>query len=75
MNVLVIGANGQIGKFLVQQLAQEGKHQVTAMIRKPEQANTLKQLSAKVVIGDLEGSVEDLAEAMKDHNAIVFTAG
>ncbi|MBD1301100.1 NAD(P)H-binding protein, partial [Pseudomonas aeruginosa] len=75
MNVLVIGANGQIGKFLVQQLAQEGKHQVTAMIRKPEQADALEQLGASVVIGDLEGSVEDLAEAMKDHNAIVFTAG
>ncbi|MEK4529480.1 SDR family oxidoreductase [Paenibacillus polymyxa] len=75
MNVLVIGANGQIGKFVVEQLAQEGKHKVTAMIRKPEQAGTLKELGADVVIGDLEGSVEDLAEAMKDHNAIVFTAG
>ncbi|MEO2210176.1 Uncharacterized conserved protein YbjT, contains NAD(P)-binding and DUF2867 domains [Paenibacillus sp. CF095] len=75
MNVLVIGANGQIGKFVVEQLAQEGKHKVTALIRKPEQAGTLKELGADVVIGDLEGSVEDLAEAMKDHNAIVFTAG
>lgn len=75
MNVLVIGANGQIGKFVVEQLAQEGKHKVTAMIRKPEQADALKELGADVVIGDLEGSVEDLAEAMKDQNAIVFTAG
>ncbi|GAS84312.1 SDR family oxidoreductase [Paenibacillus amylolyticus] len=75
MNVLVIGANGQIGKFVVEQLVQEGKHKVTAMIRKPEQADMLKELGANVVIGDLEGSVEDLAEAMKDHNAIVFTAG
>lgn len=75
MNVLVIGANGQIGKFVVEQLIQEGKHKVTAMIRKPEQADALKELGADVVIGDLEGSVEDLAEAMKDHNAIVFTAG
>ncbi|MBD8840831.1 SDR family oxidoreductase [Paenibacillus sp. CFBP 13594] len=75
MNVLVIGANGQIGKLVVEQLAQEGKHKVTAMIRKPEQADALKELGADVIIGDLEGSVEDLAEAMKDHNAIVFTAG
>ncbi|WP_339298520.1 SDR family oxidoreductase [Paenibacillus sp. FSL R5-0623] len=75
MNVLVIGANGQIGKLVVEQLVQEGKHKVTAMIRKPEQAAALKELGADVVIGDLEGSVEDLAEAMKDHNAIVFTAG
>ncbi|WP_433748690.1 SDR family oxidoreductase [Paenibacillus amylolyticus] len=75
MNVLVIGANGQIGKVVVEQLVQEGQHKVTAMIRKPEQADALKELGADVVIGDLEGSVEDLAEAMKDHNAIVFTAG
>lgn len=75
MNVLVIGANGQIGKFVVEQLGQEGKHKVTAMIRKPEQADALKELGADVAIGDLEGSVEDLAEAMKDQNAIVFTAG
>ncbi|WP_336762961.1 SDR family oxidoreductase [Paenibacillus sp. USHLN196] len=75
MNVFVIGANGQIGKLVVEQLVQEGKHKVTAMIRKPEQADALKELGANVVIGDLEGSVEDLAETMKDHNAIVFTAG
>ncbi|MBT2286466.1 SDR family oxidoreductase [Paenibacillus polymyxa] len=75
MNVLVIGANGQIGKLVVEQLVEEGKHKVTAMIRKPEQADALKELGADVVIGDLEGSVEDLAEAMQDHNAIVFTAG
>ncbi|PZT57546.1 SDR family oxidoreductase [Paenibacillus silvae] len=75
MNVLVIGANGQIGKHLVEQLAQEGKHQVTAMIRKPEQADTLKKLGAQVVMGDLEGTVDDLAEVMKDQSAIVFTAG
>lgn len=75
MNVLVIGANGQIGKHLVEQLAQEGKHQVTAMIRKPEQADTLKKLGAQVVVGDLEGTVDELAEVMKDQSAIVFTAG
>ncbi|WP_339833699.1 SDR family oxidoreductase [Paenibacillus sp. FSL R7-0272] len=75
MNVLVIGANGQIGKHLVEQLAQEGKHQVTAMIRKPEQADALKELGAQVVMGDLEDTVDEIAEAMKDQNAIVFTAG
>ncbi|MCK6076010.1 SDR family oxidoreductase [Paenibacillus silvae] len=75
MNVLVIGANGQIGKHLVEQLAQEGKYQVTAMIRKPEQADTLKKLGAQVVMGDLEGTVDELAEVMKDQSAIVFTAG
>lgn len=75
MNILVIGANGQIGKRLVELLVKEGAHRVTAMVRKPEQAESLKQLGAHVVIGDLEKSVEELAEAMKDHDAVVFTAG
>ncbi|MCZ4142677.1 sugar epimerase, partial [Escherichia coli] len=75
MNILVIGANGQIGKLLVELLAKEAAHRVTAMVRKAEQAESLKQLGAHVVIGDLEGSVEELAEAMKDHDAVVFTAG
>jgi len=75
MNILVIGANGQIGKRLVELLAKEAAHRVTAMVRKAEQAELLKKLGAHVVIGDLEGSVEELAEAMKDHDAVVFTAG
>ncbi len=33
MNVLVIGANGQVGKHLIQQL-QESEHTSIAMVRK-----------------------------------------
>lgn len=75
MNILVIGANGQIGKHLVQKLEQHTSHQVRAMVRKQEQKEYLADLGIEGVIGDLEGSVVDLADVAKGSDAIVFTAG
>ena len=75
MNVLVIGANGQIGGRLVKLLKQEGKHQVKALVRKPEQAEELKAAGIEPVLGNLEDRVEALAEAMQGCDAIVFAAG
>ncbi len=75
MNITVIGANGQIGKLLTQYLAQETDHEVTAVIRKPEQADALEKLGAKTAIGDLEGTVEELSKVITGSDAVVFTAG
>ncbi|WP_322905350.1 SDR family oxidoreductase [Paenibacillus campi] len=75
MNITVIGANGQIGKLLTQYIAQETDHSVTAVIRKPEQAEALEQLGAQTAIGDLAGTVEELSKTMAGADAIVFTAG
>ncbi|MFC7373498.1 SDR family oxidoreductase [Fictibacillus iocasae] len=75
MNVLLVGANGQIGRQLAELLASSEKHDVTAMIRKPEQAEELESFGAKTVLADLEGSVSDLAQAAKGCDAIVFSAG
>lgn len=75
MNVLVIGANGQIGGRLVKLLKQEGKHQVKALVRKPEQAEELKAAGIEPVLGNLEDRVEALAEAMQGCDAIIFAAG
>lgn len=75
MNVLVIGANGQIGGRLVRLLKQEGKHQVKAMVRKLEQQDELRALGIETVIANLEDRVDVLAEAMQGSDVIVFTAG
>ncbi|HDT7699228.1 TPA: SDR family oxidoreductase [Enterococcus faecium] len=75
MNVLVIGANGQIGKHLISQLHEDPNHTVRAMVRKQEQAEALEQAGVEAVLADLESTVEELAEAMKGNDAIVFTAG
>ncbi|WP_215142903.1 SDR family oxidoreductase [Exiguobacterium qingdaonense] len=75
MNVFVIGANGQIGRQFVEKLHDEGKHQVTAMVRKEEQLEDFKSKGYNAVLGDLEGSVEDLQKAIDGMDVIVFAAG
>ncbi|GAK08539.1 SDR family oxidoreductase [Geomicrobium sp. JCM 19038] len=75
MNVLVIGANGQIGKHTVEKMVQDPTFTPTAMVRKEEQMKAFKEMNANTVLADLEGSVRDLATAMKGMDAVVFTAG
>ncbi|MEI3612321.1 SDR family oxidoreductase [Pseudogracilibacillus sp. SO30301A] len=74
MNVLVVGANGQIGKQLID-LLKESDHTPVAMVRKEEQANTFQQAGVEAVVADLEGSVEKIAKAADGCDAVLFTAG
>lgn len=74
MNVLVVGANGQIGKQLID-LLKESEHTPVAMVREEEQANKFQQEGVKAVVADLEGSVEKIAKAADGCDAVVFTAG
>ncbi|MDN4619602.1 SDR family oxidoreductase [Paenibacillus sp. PsM32] len=74
MNIAIIGANGQIGKILTTQLA-ANQHKVSAVIRKPEQAEALEKVGAQAVLADLEGSVEDLTKVLQGADAVVFAAG
>ncbi len=71
MSILIIGANGQIGRQLVEQLVRDGDPP-RAMVRTEEQAETMRRMGALPVHGDLEG---DLAEAFKEVTQVVFTAG
>ncbi|GAF63495.1 putative epimerase [Bacillus sp. TS-2] len=72
MNVLVIGANGQVGKEIIKQL-QETNHQSTALVRKKEQVEELKSLGANnVILGDLEN---DFSHAFDNIDAVIFAAG
>lgn len=75
MKVLVVGANGQIGQHLVRLLKESDKHTVRAMVRKEEQAESYKKSGVDVAVADLEGAVEEIAEAAKGCDAVVFTAG
>lgn len=72
MNVLVIGANGQVGRNIVKELA-ETNHKATAMVRKEEQIDEMKKLGAtNVVLGDLE---KDFSGAYDSVDAVIFAAG
>ncbi|AOH56764.1 sugar epimerase [Peribacillus muralis] len=75
MKVFVVGANGQIGKHLVDLLNDSQEHRVRAMIRKEEQRQHFEKNGIESVVVSLTGSVEEIANAAKGCDAIVFTAG
>ncbi|RBP88304.1 uncharacterized protein YbjT (DUF2867 family) [Cytobacillus firmus] len=75
MKVLIVGANGQIGKQLVKLMKEGKKHTAKAMIRKEEQAPQFEEMGVETAVASLEGTVDELAEAAKGCDAIVFTAG
>ncbi|MFC4354975.1 SDR family oxidoreductase [Chryseomicrobium palamuruense] len=75
MKVFVVGANGQVGHELVNTLHKNESHEVTAMVRKEEQQKDFEDKGIHSVLADLEGSVDDLAEAMKGYEAVIFAAG
>ncbi|WP_059104952.1 SDR family oxidoreductase [Shouchella shacheensis] len=75
MNILVVGANGKIGKQVVRKIQDTGNDTAVAMVRKEEQLGPFKEMGAKTALVDLEGSIDDLASACKDVDAVVFTAG
>lgn len=72
MDVLVIGANGQVGRNIVKELAAQN-HNAVAMVRKEEQKAKMEELgAAKVVLADLE---EDFSNAFENVDAVIFAAG
>ncbi|MGN7311948.1 SDR family oxidoreductase [Alkalicoccobacillus gibsonii] len=75
MKVLVVGANGQIGKQVVEKIQKEGKHTAKAVVRKEEQLSQFQDLGAETALVDLEGSIDDIAEAAKGTDAVIFAAG
>ncbi len=75
MKVLVVGANGQIGKHLVTSIQDHDQLEAKAMIRKEEQASYFENMGAETAVVDLEGDVEPIAQAAEGVDAIVFTAG
>ncbi|MBD7939110.1 SDR family oxidoreductase [Cytobacillus sp. Sa5YUA1] len=75
MKVLVIGANGQIGKQVMNKLSKSTGDTPVAMVRKAEQLNDFKNSGLEAVHASLTGTVDELATAMQGCDAVVFTAG
>jgi uncharacterized protein YbjT (DUF2867 family) len=75
MKVLVVGANGQIGKHLVQMIQKTDDLEARAMIRDENQADYFKELGAETAVVDLEDDIPAIAKAVEGTDAIVFTAG
>ena len=69
--ILVIGANGKIGRLFCAK-AKDAGLDVRAMVRREEQRTLFEEQGIESVVGDLEG---DFADAFEDCDQVVFTAG
>ncbi|TMW70443.1 SDR family oxidoreductase [Alteribacter natronophilus] len=73
MRVLIIGANGKVGRHMVKMLGLSTEHEVKAMIRSEDQREKMEELGAdEIVIADLE---KDFSHAYEGVDAVIFTAG
>ncbi|MBG6085110.1 NAD(P)-binding oxidoreductase [Zhihengliuella flava] len=75
MKIAIIGAAGQVGRRLARRLIEHGDD-VTGLFRRPEQAEVVTAAGATPHVFDLTVSTpEDLAQALRGHDAVVFCAG
>jgi uncharacterized protein YbjT (DUF2867 family) len=75
MRVVIAGGHGKIALQLEELLAANGDDTV-GIIRKPEQAADLREVSAEPAVLDLENTdVEAVAEVLSGADAAVFAAG
>ncbi|MFH8134514.1 SDR family oxidoreductase [Pantoea osteomyelitidis] len=73
--VFIIGAAGKVGLRLTARLTAKG-HDVSALHRKPEQAEILTHAGAQPVVGDIQQLQRgELATRLAGHDVVIFTAG
>ena len=76
MNVLVIGANGKVARHFADFAKDDATIKELAMIRKAEQASFFEERGIETVLLDLaKDSIENLADVMKNVDAVIFSAG
>lgn len=75
MKVFTIGIGSGVGRLVAEQLAIAGDTPI-GLVRHAEQAETLAAIGIETLQGDLVAmSVDELADAMRGSDAIVFSAG
>ncbi|MGC4385803.1 NAD(P)H-binding protein [Streptococcus suis] len=72
MKVFIAGATGCVAEETIKNLVQLG-HQVTAGARQPECVIALDKVNPVKL--DLHADIKELAELVKDHDAVYFLAG
>lgn len=70
--VLVVGANGNTGKIIIDLLKKSETYQPIAMVRKQAQKDHFEKQGVSTVLADLE---EDLNHAVKNIDKVIFAAG
>ncbi|NUK32524.1 SDR family oxidoreductase [Streptomyces lunaelactis] len=75
MRIVIAGGHGQIALRLERLLSARG-HEAAGIIRRPEQADDLREAGAEPVVLDLESaSTEEAAAVLQGAEAAVFAAG
>ncbi|ETI69189.1 NAD-dependent epimerase/dehydratase family protein [Neobacillus vireti] len=70
--ILLTGATGFLGEFVLEELVQRG-HEVTCFVRKTSNLDKIKQLNVKFVYGELE-DYKSICEALKGKAALINIA-
>lgn len=73
--VLIIGANGKVGRILTQKMKDSSHFSPVAAIRKEEQLPFFENLGVQHQLLSLEDSVTAISRAMEGVGAVVFSAG
>lgn len=76
MKVLVVGANGKVARHFAEIVKDHESIQEKAMIRKAEQESFFSERGIETVLLDLaKNSIDELAEAARGMDAVIFSAG
>jgi len=73
MHVLVTGANGFLGRYILEELKSQG-HTSLAFVRRAHSAQQLRQEGFDVHVGRLD-EPQELSEALKKIDAVIHAAG
>ncbi|MEY8446278.1 NAD(P)H-binding protein [Enterococcus ratti] len=73
MKIFVVGANGQIGRHLIKDLA--ANYQVVAGVREVATQSLVKKENVSYVPFNLTWSVEEMVHAFNGNDLVIFTAG
>lgn len=75
MRIAIAGGHGKIARHLIRQLSSRGDA-VVGIIRNPDHEPDLREDGAEPVVLDLErASIEEVAQVLRDVDAVVFAAG
>nr|WP_201470038.1 SDR family oxidoreductase [Microbacterium hydrocarbonoxydans] len=73
--IIVFGGHGRIALLLAPLLVADGD-EVTAVIRNPDHVAEVEQTGAHALVADVEAlGVSELAEIIRGHDAVVWSAG
>ncbi|WP_218683234.1 NAD(P)H-binding protein, partial [Microbacterium sp. BF1] len=73
--IIVFGGHGRIALLLAPLLVARGD-EVTGVIRNPDHSSDVEAGGAKALVADVESmDVEALAEIIRGHDAVVWSAG